>query len=53
MDAGSAVEGNWYDLAVPVILLLIMICMGMELVLADFKRVIEMAWSSCLRTSSA
>lgn len=42
MEAAAGIEGNWYELAVPVILLLIMICMGMELVLADFRRVIKM-----------
>jgi BASS family bile acid:Na+ symporter len=42
MDAASGIDGNWYDLLVPVALLGIMICMGMELVLADFKRVLEM-----------
>lgn len=35
-------EANWFDPVVPAILLLIMLCMGMELVLADFKRVLEM-----------
>jgi BASS family bile acid:Na+ symporter len=42
MDAASGVGGSWYELAVPVILLLIMICMGMELVLADFGRVLKL-----------
>jgi BASS family bile acid:Na+ symporter len=42
MEAASSFGGSWYDLAVPVILLVIMICMGMELVLADFKRVMKM-----------
>jgi BASS family bile acid:Na+ symporter len=42
MDAASGVGGQWYDLAIPVVLLLIMICIGMELALADFKRVVEM-----------
>lgn len=34
--------GNWYDLVVPAALLLIMISLGMELGLADFRRVAEM-----------
>jgi len=42
MDAGSGVGGQWLDLAVPLILLLIMVCIGMELALADFRRVMEM-----------
>ena len=42
MDAASGVGGSWYDLVVPVLLLLIMTCIGMELVLADFKRVMEL-----------
>jgi BASS family bile acid:Na+ symporter len=42
MEAAPAIGGAWYELAVPVILLVIMICMGMELVFADFKRVLEM-----------
>jgi len=42
MDAAAGVGGSWYDLVVPVLLLLIMTCIGMELVLADFKRVMEM-----------
>jgi BASS family bile acid:Na+ symporter len=42
VDAATGVGGSWYDLAVPVILLLIMTSMGMELVLADFRRVLEM-----------
>lgn len=37
----AAVDGNWYDLLVPVLLLVMMICMGMELVVADFRRVVE------------
>jgi BASS family bile acid:Na+ symporter len=41
MDAAGGVGGNWYDLAVPLILLVIMISMGMELALSDFKRVLE------------
>ena len=32
---------DWYVLAVPVILLVIMICMGMELTTRDFRRVVE------------
>lgn len=39
---GAGIDGSWYDLVVPVALLVIMICMGMELVLADFRRVLEM-----------
>jgi len=42
MDAASGIDGNWYDLVIPITLLLIMISMGMELVLADFKRVMAM-----------
>jgi BASS family bile acid:Na+ symporter len=42
MDAGAGVGGQWLDLAVPLILLLIMVCIGMELALADFRRVMEM-----------
>ena len=34
--------GNWWDLAVPVLLLFMMISMGTELTLADFARVVEM-----------
>jgi BASS family bile acid:Na+ symporter len=34
--------GPWYEALVPVLLLAIMISMGMELVLADFRRVLEM-----------
>jgi BASS family bile acid:Na+ symporter len=41
MDAAAGIEGNWWDLIVPVALLLIMISMGLELVLADFRRVLE------------
>jgi BASS family bile acid:Na+ symporter len=42
MDPASGVGGSGYDLAVPLILLVIMISMGMELVLSDFKRVLEL-----------
>jgi BASS family bile acid:Na+ symporter len=42
MDPASGIAAPWYELAVPVALLLIMICMGMELVVADFERVLEM-----------
>jgi len=41
MDPVSAVGASWYAPVVPVILLVIMICMGMELALADFRRVLE------------
>ncbi len=40
METTSAVGGAWYELVVPPILLVIMVCMGMELVLADFRRVV-------------
>jgi BASS family bile acid:Na+ symporter len=42
MDGSAAGSFNSYELAVPAILLVIMISMGMELRLADFRRVIEM-----------
>ncbi len=42
MEAAPSIGGSWYDFAVPVILLVIMVCMGMELVLADFRRVMAM-----------
>jgi BASS family bile acid:Na+ symporter len=42
VEAAASIEGSWYELAIPVLLLVIMICMGMELVLGDFKRVVEM-----------
>ena len=42
MDPASGGGGNWWDLAVPVILLVIMVSMGMELALADFRRVLAM-----------
>ena len=42
MDAGPGVGGQWLDVAVPSILLVIMVCIGMELALADFRRVMEM-----------
>lgn len=41
MDSMTTFITNWYALAVPVILLVIMICMGMELTTADFRRVAE------------
>jgi len=42
MESAAAAVGGWYDFAVPIILLVIMICVGMELVLADFTRVMKM-----------
>ena len=42
MDAASGFDPGTYDIAVPLILLAIMISMGMELALADFRRVAEM-----------
>lgn len=42
MDAASGVGAGWLELAVPLILLVIMVCMGMELVVADFRRVLEL-----------
>jgi len=42
MESASSFGENWYDLLIPISLLVIMICMGMELVLADFKRVVQM-----------
>ena len=42
MNEASELGGRWYDLAVPLILLIMMISMGTELVVADFKRVLEM-----------
>jgi BASS family bile acid:Na+ symporter len=46
MQAAAGLGG--YEIAVPVILLLIMISMGMELALADFRRVLEMPRSAAV-----
>lgn len=40
MEAGAG--GNGWELVVPACLLMIMVCMGLELTLADFRRVIEL-----------
>ena len=42
MNEASELSGRWYDLVVPVIILVMMIAMGTELRLADFKRMFEM-----------
>ena len=42
MDPASSYGAQWLDVAVPLALVVMMVCMGMELVLADFRRVLEM-----------
>lgn len=37
----SAAAGNWWELAIPLILLVIMVGMGLELTVADFRRVLR------------
>jgi BASS family bile acid:Na+ symporter len=42
MNPAAGIEIAWYEPLIPITLLLLMASMGMELVLADFKRVLEM-----------